>query len=1475
VSLRTRPLCAILALIALPAAALAGGSVYLDEGGAVIPYPTVVGEWGIFDVEVGPEYNGVGVEASVGHYLCTANFQAVYPEAGGYYLWSKSGNWDSIGLTVNHIKRVYDFLTDPVSWTETGAGQAARDKGMDDITQAGPTRCHASIGIEDLPVVPDFVSVSVGSDFWFNVNIHTGHDVVLDQYADIEQLNITNTAATFSVNANGTLRCRQGFNNAGTVFGPIQYIGGPGLTNSGRIQSAFGQVEGGLVNLPSGEIYCEGGSITGPVVNDGLFEVWEPTTIDTLSVTGGGSIVAKDRLTLRNSADPGVGLILEQPLTSHYQLCVDHPIQTPGASISAEGSVWLSSLDGTMSVLEGKSLTLWGDVGQNGHISVPAGSTLALPRAEDYVCNNRGLIQVFGTMRLAGPASFPYNWGGNTFNNSGQIDVIGGELIFSDFRSSHGTWKGPLMQGIGGISLSGGSRLVNPRIVAMGPVTIDAISEVIFNSDRSGERSLCGAIENNGLISVAADAVLGGPLVNNGSVENPAGILTYRGPWITGSGTIESTGGRLVLQPPTGTTDPVLVENTIISHNSTETPNSFTTTGAGHVQAGGRLTGGIGGKFSVLPGEYIRVYGSTFSADAEIGVDGTGTMFDWFTGTNEGLVDVTGDATLQTCGTSFNVSNSGTISVAGAAFNLPVPGSSSGYTGQVLTNTGSIDLDAGGMNFGCYVSRSLGAVIRGDGVISLRGGSVLRDPYLETTGPITIDATSRVEIDSYQVRNALIQGETTNNGLISLSHPTVFRGSLTNHGRIEVNGGTMYLQTPELLGTGELVVTGNATLEIDTPDGQTGPVTLHHSVSSAGWIRANSPVATAGGATIEAHGCFIGSLAGDLAVTPGEYLSMSADTIAQDASIMIDLPNTKLDWFSGTNDGLIRGEAGGTLQTKGASFSVTNAGIISLENAYFSLRGPGTSCGWSGQTFTNNGQIALSGSAMEFTAYNTIFNSYGPVITGSGTLDITKGSVVRNPQITGTQFITIDDTSSVEFNTAYSGTRVLEGYITNHGTITFNTHGTLAGNLINNGQIVMNGGNVTLRLPSLFGAGTIDSSATELTLEHPDGATPVEVLQSLTTRNRTLVPHGFTTSGNGIVRAAGYWQGAVGGQLEVLPGELLTVYGPSAIEPTGEVVIDGAGTKLDWQTGTNTGAIEATDGGTLQTRGASFALTNEAVIRVTDALFSLPVPGSSAGYTGQVLTNTGQILVDHSEMTFGYNGLVAGPVITGDGEIQVTNGSTLVNPKIVSGTLILDDTSSLECTVGGRALSDLRQSGHVQIDTTSAVAFYNGWEMLPGSSISTGPGWHYLHLYGDWINRIADPADFSLPQTQVWACAGTEDDPLLIEVCGQDSGDTAAGWEDNFCMVKLKVLNGCHVRLVDRHDNHPLALTALGTPDEQEALYLEYLQLEPGATLDVGTLNVYYKTLQGDPSQIIPEPVTLALLAGCGLPLLARSRRRR
>ncbi|MCD6303669.1 MAG: hypothetical protein J7M21_01760, partial [Planctomycetes bacterium] len=373
------------------------------------------------------------------------------------------------------------------------------------------------------------------------------------------------------------------------------------------------------------------------------------------------------------------------------------------------------------------------------------------------------------------------------------------------------------------------------------------------------------------------------------------------------------------------------------------------------------------------------------------------------------------------------------------------------------------------------------------------------------------------------------------------------------------------------------------------------------------------------------------------------------------------------------------------------------------------------------------------------------------------------------------------------------------------------------------------------------------------------------------------------------ITAAGRMDGSGDGRLSVAAGKVLTYYGGSLGEHA-VVTVSGGGTTLAWRGGDSAGRVDVSAGGRLLLDELTYEITSTGEIDVSDATFSLPGPSSFPyHWTGQFFTNDGTIRLDDANMVFGvypnFHGYAIGPVLKGSGDLEVTNGSRLVDPRIsAEGTVRVDAASKVEMTEGASGtVSNLKLAGRLHLHGDSRLAFLGTWDVAAGAVLtdegSTRP--NTLSIMGEWRNRMIDPADFDLTNTLVEMVGGTEAEPLLLEVTSADLGNVPDGWEDNFALPALTIKAGGYLYLVDRYANAGGELP-LPSGSAGEALYVDRLTLESGAILNTGDLNVYYKTLSGDPGQIIhqylPEPSLLLLLAAGGLALPGyrpRGRRRR
>lgn len=115
----------------------------------------------------------------------------------------------------------------------------------------------------------------------------------------------------------------------------------------------------------------------------------------------------------------------------------------------------------------------------------------------------------------------------------------------------------------------------------------------------------------------------------------------------------------------------------------------------------------------------------------------------------------------------------------------------------------------------------------------------------------------------------------------------------------------------------------------------------------------------------------------------------------------------------------------------------------------------------------------------------------------------------------------------------------------------------------------------------------------------------------------------------------------------------------------------------------------------------------------------------------------------------------------------------------------------------------------------------------------------------------------------------------LLEAASRDMGATLDGFNENFALQAIQIDFDSAARLVNANDN-----SLLWTGNE--AMYVNWLILETGSSLDLNGLNLYCANyvnnggtiiLNGGQVEMIPEPMTFGLL-GAGLAcLFARKRK--
>ena len=793
---------------------------------------------------------------------------------------------------------------------------------------------------------------------------------------------------------------------------------------------------------------------------------------------------------------------------------------------------------------------------------------------------------------------------------------------------------------------------------------------------------------------------------------------------LTINGSSISNAGNITLNSGGNNTDLILAGS-----------NTVTLSGSGTVTLGNNGANRI---YSASNGTFVNQ--ETIQGAGQIGVGQTAIS-------NSGIIDANDSSTLFLSPNGSGVTNTGTLA-ASSGGTLELAGAYTNTGGVIQSLTGStVELDAANIS---------------NGTLTTSGTGVLETVNSATLSAVTISAGS-----TYTLPNAtstLLKGLIKNNGAFALNSggnntDLQISGSVTlagtgsvnmgNNGANRfygVNGNDVLTNQETIQGGGQIGVGLMSMVNQKVIDANLS-TTLFIDPNSAGVTNTGTIEATSGG-TLELAGTYnntggiILALTGSLAQLDGATInggtltttgtglietinSATLSGVSLSSGTTYSLPNATSTALQGTitNNGTIQLNSGGNntdLQISGP-VTITGTGSVMLgnnrANRIYAPNGSDTLT--IKQTIQGAGQLGVglltivnqstidanfagsqlvvqpngngltnSGGILEATN-GAILDLVGGFNNTNGTIEALNGSTASlvtlpNTTITGGTLTTtgnglIQDTGAVTLNgvTISSGSN----YSVSNATLT-----VLQGTITNNGTIQLNSGGNNTDL-QIVGPVTLTGSGT-VTLSN-NGA------------NRIYAPNGTDT-----LTLAQTLQGA--GQLGV---GLLTLDNKGVIDANAStpMVIQANSNGV-----TNTGTIEATNGGTLDLRGL---YTN--TVGTIEALAGSTAQWDSATVDGGTLTTTGTGAMENiNSSTFNGVTLSKGSTMTLENATTTimvgtfTNNGTL---KLNSGGNNTDIHISGPVTLAGTGILTLSNNGANRIFAPNGTDVLTSKETIEGS----------------------------------------------------------------------------------------------------------------------------------------------------------------
>jgi autotransporter-associated beta strand protein len=987
----------------------------------------------------------------------------------------------------------------------------------------------------------------------------------------------------------------------------------------------------------------------------------------TLTTTGGTILVAGTTtgtntvLTVANDISLGVGTL----------------------GINLQGNSLNFNNDGSI-VTDGASLTLNGVVSGAGTLVTGNFGTLTLNGANSYTggtqINGRSVVYV-GSDTAVGTGTVTMGAATGLYNFSGSTRTLANAFVLNG-----GSWLGGANDLVLNGTFSGAGTLIKA-----GAATLVLNGN---NSSFSGSSQL-----RDGRITVGTSTALGsGTLTVFAPVVAPvAGLATTLAAGTTGlalaNNVVLSTGSNLIVESGTGT----FTLNGVVSGAGALTKiqsGTLVLNGANTYTGGTTLTAGT-----------IQVGNNTALGTNTLAMAGGTTLQ---SGVNNlvvaNAITTAGVGTIDTQANSFTLN--GVISGAGSIAKI---GSGNLILNGANTYAGGTALNAGTITVGTNTALGSGRLTAADGTSLVAGVSGLNLANLITlNGGLTVDPSTGTLQLSGNIDG--VGGLTkVNTGTLILSGNNSFAGG------VNLNSGTIQVNSNGALGTGGLIMADGTTLLAGADN-----LVLANAITTLGngtvntqafTFTLNGVIGGAGSITKTGTGNLV--LNGLNTYTGGTALNAGTITVATNSA----LGTGTLTMAAGTTlTSATNVASGSNTQNVILGNAITGTGTFATaDNLTLILTGPisGTS-----YTKTGNGLLVLNGTN-SFT--DGLALTAGTVRTGSnsalgtGTLTTSAGTTLQN----GVSGVTLANAIAVggalTIDTQAFG-YTLNGVISGTGPITKigSANLTLGGANTYTGGTTISAGTVTVGTSTALGTGAV-TMADGTTLAN--SANDLNLANNVSIGNVTVATgtNNFTLSG--VVSGAGTLTKTGTGNL-VLNG-LNTYTGGTALNAgTITVATDsalGTGT-LTMAAGTTlTSAVNVASGSNTQNVTLGNAITGTGTFAVANDL-TLILNGTVSG-TGYTKSGGGLLVLNGTNSFTGGLALTSGTVRTGS------------NSALGTGTLTTSAGTTLQNGVSGVTLANaIAVGGALTIDTQAFGYTLNG--VISGTGPITKIGSATLTLNG-------------------------------------------------------------------------------------------------------------------------------------------------